>query len=90
MTLIRVITTASGLLLLTGLAACFGKGEIRTTCDEPQPYQAVVPSKRIVAPEGLDALDDFKEMSIPKSDTPPRPEGAKCIESPPPINSGGS
>jgi len=87
MTPIRVETTILSLILLGGLTAC-GGGEIRTTCDEPQPYQAVVPSKRVVVPEGLDPLDEFKEMPIPKSDTTPRPEGAKCIEYPPSIRPG--
>jgi uncharacterized lipoprotein len=87
MTLTRVITTISSFILLSTLAAC-GRGEIRTTCDEPQPYQAVVPGKRIVVPEGLDSLDEFKEMQIPKSDTEPRPAGSKCIEYPPSVKSG--
>lgn len=87
MTLKRAITIISSFILLSTLAAC-GKGEIRTTCDEPQPYQAVVPGKRVVVPEGLDPLDEFKEMPVPKSDTPPRAAGSKCIEYPPAIRSG--
>jgi len=87
MTLTRATTTISSFILLSTLAAC-GKGEIRTTCDEPQPYQAVVPGKRIVVPEGLDSLDEFKEMPIPKSDTEPRPAGSRCIENPPSVRSG--
>ncbi len=85
MTRIRALTAVSSLFLLGSLAACGNKDNIRSTCDEPQPYQAVVPGKRVVVPEGLDALDEFKEIPIPKSDTSPRPEGASCIESPPPI-----
>ena len=84
MTPTRVITTISGLIVLSGLAAC-GRGEVRTTCDEPQPYQAVVPGQRVVVPEDLDPLDQYKEMPIPQSDSPPRPEGAKCIEYPPSV-----
>ncbi len=87
MTLTRVLIMILSSVLLAGLSAC-GKDEIRTTCDEPQPYQAVVPGKRVVVPDGLDPLDEYKEMPIPKAETPPRPEGAKCIESPPPIGSG--
>ena len=30
-------------------------------------------------------LDEYKEMAIPKAQTPPRPEGAKCIEAPPSV-----
>ncbi len=84
MTPTRLVTIISSLLLLSSLVAC-GKGEIRTTCDEPQPYQAVVPGKRVVAPEGLDSLDEFKEMPVPKSNTAPRPAGSKCIEYPPSV-----
>ena len=39
---------------------------------------------------GLDPLDDFREMPIPKAETPPRPDGARCLESPPSILTGGS
>jgi len=89
MTLIRVITTVSSLILLGSLSAC-GKDEIRRTCDEAQPYQSVVAGKRVVVPEGLDPLDEYKEMPVPKAETPPRPEGAECIEYPPSILTGGS
>ena len=78
----RAISAILSLVLLSGLAAC-GKDKVHATCDEPQPYQSVVAGKRIVVPEGLDSLEEFKEMPIPRSETPPRPEGAKCIENPP-------
>jgi len=84
MTPTRVITTISSLILLSSLAAC-GKGKIRTTCDEPQPYQAAVPGRRVVVPEGLDPLDEFREVPVPKSEASPRPEGSRCIEYPPSI-----
>ena len=80
MTSVRVLTIIA--FAAAGLAGC-GKDDIRASCDEPQPYQAVVPGKRVVVPEGLDPLDEYKEMAIPKAQTPPRPEGAKCIEAPP-------
>jgi uncharacterized lipoprotein len=86
MTPIRVITIVSSFVVLSGLAAC-GRGVARTTCDEPQPYQAVVPGQRVVVPEGLDPLDQYKEMPIPEADSPPRPAGSKCIEYPPSIGS---
>lgn len=81
----RTITTISSLIVLSSLAAC-GKDDIRSTCDEAQPYQAVVPGQRLVIPEGLDSLDQYKEMPIPEADTPPRPAGSKCIEYPPAIS----
>ena len=86
MTPIRVFVSALSLLFLCGLGAC-GRGDIKLTCDEPQPYQAVVGGQHIVVPEGLDPLDDFKEMPIPKAETAPRPVGSRCIELPPSIRS---
>ena len=75
--------------LLTGLSACGGDEPIRPTCDELQRYQTVVEGKRIVVPEGLDPLNEFAEMPIPKSqDAPSRPPGSPCIELPPRIETG--
>ncbi len=83
----RVGIIILSLLLLSGLAAC-GKDRIMAKCDEPEPYQSVVASKRVVVPDGLDSLDDIKEMPIPKAETPPRPEGAGCLASPPALGAG--
>jgi len=87
MTRITKIGMIALMLSLGGLSSC-GKDEIRDTCDEPQRYQSVVEGKRVVVPEGLDPLDDFKEMPIPKSQTAPRPEGSRCIQSPPSVKTG--
>jgi len=84
MTPIRAVVTIVSLILVSTLVAC-GKDNIRTSCDEIQPYQTVVAGKRIVVPEGLDSLDQYKEMPIPKAETPPRPKGAICIDYPPAI-----
>ncbi len=73
-------------VLLGSLAAC-GGNEVIQDCDEEKSYESVVAGKRVEVPEGLDPLDEFKEMPIPKAETPPRPEGATCIESPPSISS---
>ena len=83
----RAVILASGLIVLASLGAC-GKDKGRPTCDEPQPYQSVVGGKRIEVPDGLEPLDEFREMPIPKADSPPRHEDAGCIENPPPIGSG--
>ena len=87
--IVRTVITVCSLLLLVSLSAC-GKDNVRVTCDEAQPYQSVVAGKRVVVPEGLDPLDDFKEMPLPKAESPPRPEGAECIENPPAILTGGA
>jgi hypothetical protein len=82
MTPSRTIAVISSLIVASCFVGC-GKDEIRTSCDELQAYQLVVPGQRVVVPDGLDPLDQYKEMPIPKSDSPPRPEGAYCIDYPP-------
>lgn len=75
--------------ILIGLSACGGDGLIDQSCDEPQRYQSVVAGKRIEVPEGLDPLDEYAEMPIPKpEDTPARPPGSRCIELPPSVKTG--
>ena len=77
----------TALWLIFGLAACGGDRPVDTSCDEPKRYQAVTPGKRISVPEGLDPLNEFAEMPIPAAQNArERPEGARCIESPPSIN----
>jgi hypothetical protein len=72
------------LAILGSLSACGGGGAINASCDEPQRYQAVVPGKRVEAPEGLDPLDEFAEMPIPGAQNAPvRPPGSRCIDLPP-------
>jgi len=87
MTPIRASATLLSLIVLAGICAC-GKDDVRTSCDEPQPYQAAVAGKRIVVPDDLAPLDETKEMAVPKAETPPRPPGMKCIEYPPSANTG--
>ena len=82
MTANKATVAIAGILAMLGLNAC-GKDDVMPSCDEFQPYQAVVAGDRIVAPDGLDQLDEFKEIPIPKAETPPRPAGAACIENPP-------
>ena len=74
------------LAVLACVSACGGDDVIKQTCDEPQRYQSVVPGKRVVAPEGLDPLNEFAEMPIPKAENAPvRPSGARCLELPPTV-----
>ena len=84
MTFFKSLSTLAGLIFVLGLSAC-GKDKIIDSCSEPESYQAVAPGKRVVAPEGLDQLDEFREMPIPKATTPPRAEGAGCLERPPSV-----
>jgi len=80
----KFVLMAAVLSLFVGLSGC-GRGDIRDDCAEAKPYQSVVAGKRIVVPEGLDSLESFKEMPVPKAETAPRPDGARCIESPPAV-----
>ncbi|HNP65201.1 MAG TPA: hypothetical protein PKH39_14790 [Woeseiaceae bacterium] len=89
MTAIRIRTVVLAVASLGVLTSC-GGAKVNETCDEVRAYQLVVPGKRIVVPDGLDPLDEFKEMPIPKAETPPRPAGSRCIESPPSILVGGA
>jgi hypothetical protein len=75
--------------ILLGLSACGGGGLIDQSCDEPQRYQSVVAGKRIEVPEGLDPLDEYAEMPIPKPEgAPVRPPGSRCVELPPSARTG--
>ncbi|MBT8090184.1 MAG: hypothetical protein KJO01_08240 [Gammaproteobacteria bacterium] len=79
-----MVRLIASLAMLAGLAACGGGDVIKQSCDEPQRYQSVVAGKRVEAPEGLDALNEFAEMPIPKAEgAPVRPPGSRCIELPP-------
>jgi len=55
-------------------------------CDAGLQYQNRDVGKRVVAPEGLDQLDEFAEMPIPKADPEAaKPLPGKCIDMPPAV-----
>ena len=71
------------------LAACGGNDTKEVDCEKGLKYQNRVVGKRIVAPEGLDQLDEYKEMPIPKADpNAPQPAPGKCDDMPPVIRPG--
>ncbi len=84
MTMGRLVIAA---LILGSLAACGGKNTVMT-CDDAKNYQSAVAGKRVQIPEGLDSLDEFKEMPVPKAESEPRAENAGCLEKPPSILTG--
>ncbi len=54
------------------------------TCEELAFYESATGGKRIVAPDDLDSLDEYKEMVIPEaSPRPPRDLTAGCLDKPP-------
>lgn len=70
------------ILLMVALAAagCMSA----PNCDEPQIYESARSGKRIEAPDGLDDLASFKEMTIPEASArAPRPPGSGCLDRPP-------
>ena len=85
--MIRALALTAAMTALAGCGVFGGDDEVKETCHEPQPYQAERLNERVSAPDGLDQLEEFKEMPIPASETPPRPEGAGCITRPPSIRS---
>ena len=69
------------------LTACAGA----PTCESEGRYMQSREGKRIQAPDDLDDLASFKEMTIPQaSPRAPRDDTGKCLEAPPALPSGGS
>jgi len=77
------------LAMFAAVTGCGGNDTVDEDCDKPQRYQAAVEGKRVVVPEGLDPLNEFSEMPIPKADPDaPEPPPGRCVDSPPPIGLG--
>ena len=70
----EVLLLLVAVLIITGCSSA-------PTCDELAFYESAEGGKRIVAPEDLDDLDEYKEMVIPEaSPRPPRDLNAGCID----------
>ncbi|MDJ0750934.1 MAG: hypothetical protein QNJ11_15725 [Woeseiaceae bacterium] len=82
----RLIAVVFGSALV---AACGGNDTIVVDCGDEFEHQDRVEGKRIEVPDGLDPLDEFAEMPIPRADpnAPQTPDG-RCVDMPPPIGSG--
>ena len=82
---LTAIVFGSGLL-----AACGGNDTVVVDCEDHFEYGNLVEGARIVVPEGLDPLDQFAEMPIPRADpdAPTTAEG-RCVDMPPTVGSGG-
>ncbi len=74
----------AGVLLVFTAAIMITGCNSAPTCDELAFYESAEGGRRIVAPEDLDGLDEYKEMVIPEaSPRPPRDLSAGCIDRPP-------
>ena len=75
-------------VLAATLAGCGGDKAVKVECDKPGFYQSARIGKPLEIPEGLDDLNEFNEMPIPKADenAPVTPAG-QCIDMPPAIGS---
>ena len=72
--------------MLAVMSGCGIGGEIDNTCDDVRLYQLAAEGRRLETPEGLDELDEFREMPLPEaSPRPPRPAGRPCLDLPPAI-----
>ena len=80
----RLLTVCLVVATSSTLAGCFGGKDVDTSCDEPRFYEAAQDGRRVKAPEGLDDLDQFKEMPLPETaPAPPKQAGSPCVDRPP-------
>ena len=71
------------------LAACGGNDVKDEDCFAGLKYQNRTVAKRVVVPEGLDPLDDLREMPIPNADPEAAsPPAGQCVDAPPLITTG--
>ena len=74
------------LVLGASLSACGGNETRAIDCTKELKYQNRTVGKRVVAPEGLDQLDQFREMPIPEADPEAPSAGPNdCGDKPPTI-----
>ena len=77
------------LFLAASLSACGMFGSKELDCNEGVRFQNREAGTRVVAPEGLDQLNEYAEMPIPEADpdaAPPLP--GKCADMPPTLSTG--
>ena len=70
--------------LVAGAAILLGACGSVETCEEPQFYEYAETGTRIVAPDDLDNLPGYKEMTIPEASArAPRDRSEGCLDRPP-------
>jgi len=66
------------------MSACGGNDTKVADCEEGVKHQNREEGRRVVVPEGLDPLDEFAEMPIPRADPDAaQPAPGKCADTPP-------
>ncbi len=81
-----IVTPASVLVSVSLLTACAGPPK----CESDGRYMQSREGKRIQAPDDLDDLASYKEMTIPQaSPRSPQQDTESCLEAPPAVSSGG-
>jgi len=77
------------LMLGASLSACGGNKPKEVNCEKALQFQNREVGKRVVAPEGLDQLNEYAEMPIPQADPDAAPHpGGPCADQPPMITVG--
>jgi hypothetical protein len=72
------------LVALTLLNGCFIFNG--SDCSEPKPYQNSRLTEPVRAPDGLDELDERRDLNVPVASTPPGAGQGRCLEEPPPFS----
>jgi hypothetical protein len=81
-----MIRWLSALTLCLALSGCGGNDTKEIDCEANLEFQNRVVGKRVVAPEGLDQLNEMAEMPIPKADpSAPKMAPGVCNDVPPMI-----
>jgi len=84
MTMSRLIAVFA---LGAAMSACGGNDTKVVDCEEGLQYQNRAEGPRVVVPEGLDPLNEFAEMPIPRADPDAaQPAPGKCADTPPIVN----
>jgi hypothetical protein len=82
-----IIRALLPLAIMPLLTACIFGGPPK--CETEGLYQESRGGKRIEAPEGLDDLESYKEVTVPHaSPRGPREDTGRCLEAPPGIERG--
>lgn len=80
---------ASALVLALAAVGIGGCAET-AQCNKPKTYQQAKVGKHVEIPEGLDALNEDKELTIPKASPQAPPPPGACLDMPPTLRTDSS